>query len=252
MLAVKVLGSVELVADGKVARMSAPKARRVLALMALQANRVVYTKDIIEELWDQNPPKTAVTTVQTYMYHIRRLLAECTGSSGPETVHLETRPRGYVLTVRDGRVDAMEFFRLVDRANAEFDSANPAEALRHIRLALSLWQHGPALADVVTGPLLEAHLVHLKEQRKRALELRIEADIALGRHRALIPELRYLIVQDPLNEWLHGRLIVALERSGRRSEALRAYQEIRQVLQDEVGLEPSEELRRIQHEVLTT
>jgi DNA-binding SARP family transcriptional activator len=248
MLEIKVLGSVEIVANGKVGRISAPKARCVLALMALHANQVVYIESIIEELWDQNPPKTAVTTVQTYMYHLRRLLAECTDPDG--SVSLETRQRGYALVVRDGQIDAMEFLRLIDCASSAFDSGKPAEAARQVHRAFGLW-HGPALADVATGPLLEAHLVHLREQRKRALEIRIEADLELGRHRALIPELRYLIAQDSLNEWLHGRLIVALERSGRRSEALQAYQDVRQVLHDEVGLEPSEGLRRIQHEVLT-
>jgi DNA-binding SARP family transcriptional activator len=218
MIEFKVLGPVEIVFSGRPIRISAPKPRRILALMALRANQVVGLESMIEELWDQQLPKTAVTTVQTYIYQLRRLLAE--HANAEDAKILETRSMGYMLVLRDGQLDAAEYLRLIEGA-------------------------------VTTGRLLEAHLVHLNELWRRALELRIETDLELGRHRALIPELRYLITEDPLNEWLHGRLIMALERSGRRGEALQVYQQLRRILHDEIGLEPSEELRRIQREVLT-
>jgi tetratricopeptide (TPR) repeat protein len=108
------------------------------------------------------------------------------------------------------------------------------------------------LANVPAGRLLEAHVVRLEETRIRALELRIRADIALGRERELIPELRALVVEYPLNEWFHGQLIGALHQAGRRAEALQAYQQVRAILDEELGLAPSPELQQIQHAVLAS
>ena len=124
------------------------------------------------------------------------------------------------------------------------------EAAERLRKALGLWV-GPPLSGVDVGPALEAHAAYLDELRTRALELRIQADIQLGRSRELIPELHTLISRDPLNEWFHARLIDALHRSGRRGDALHAYQRLRAVLNRELGLEPAPELQRLQSEVLS-
>jgi len=108
----------------------------------------------------------------------------------------------------------------------------------------------PDLANVLVGRLLEAHVVHFEEQRMRTLEMRIQADAELGRHRELVGEMRSLVATHPLNEWFHGQLIVALSRCGRRGEALQAYQNLRVVLSDQLGLDPQPELQRLQREVL--
>jgi DNA-binding SARP family transcriptional activator len=130
------------------------------------------------------------------------------------------------------------------------EEGRPEQASQRLREGLALWR-GPALANITPGRLLEGHVAHLEELRIRAIELRIRADSALGRHRELIPELRSLVSAHPLNEWLHGRLIDALHRAGRRGEALMAYRSLRAALNEELGLEPSGELQRLQRQVLT-
>ena len=125
----------------------------------------------------------------------------------------------------------------------------PAEAADRLRRGLSLW-NGSAMAGVAHGPLLEGHVANLEEQRIRALELRIQAESQLGRHRELIGELRALVTQHPLNEWLHAQLISALHSSGRRGEALQAYHHLRHVLTEQLGLDPSPDLRRLHLQVL--
>src|SRR5256885_996689 len=119
-----------------------------------------------------------------------------------------------------------------------------------VRQVLAMWT-GPCLANVVPGRLLEAHAVHLEEQRMRALELRIQADAEIGLHRDLVGEMRSLVMSHPLNEWFHGQLIVALSRSGRRGEALQAYQNLRELLCNQLGLEPQPDLQLLQREVLS-
>jgi len=119
-----------------------------------------------------------------------------------------------------------------------------------LRRALALWR-GPALADVTLGRALEAHVIHLEEQRIRALELRIQADMELGLHRELVGELRFLVATNPLNEWFHRQLIWTLGHCGRRSEALQAYQQLRRTLNEELGLDPSPDLQRLHQEVLS-
>jgi DNA-binding SARP family transcriptional activator len=152
--------------------------------------------------------------------------------------------------VAPDQLDAHVFERLVAEGRTLLADGQFEAAAQGLRGALSLWR-GPALANITPGRLLEGHVAHLEELRIRAIELRIQAESALGRHRELIPDLRALVAAHPLNEWLHGRLIDALYRAGRRGEALLAYQNLRATLNEELGLEPSAELQRLQRQVLT-
>jgi DNA-binding SARP family transcriptional activator len=190
-----------------------------------------------------------VTTVQTYIYHLRRLFAG--GGLGTEDEPLiTTRPAGYVIAAAPGEVDAAVFEELLSRGRDSLEAGSVPEASELLGRALDLWT-GPALADVPLGSHLRAHGVHLDELRINAVELRIQADLKLGRHRSLIAELRSLTQEHPLNEWFHGQLISALTRSGRRGEALAAYQDVRHVLADELGVDPSPALQNLQRQVLT-
>ncbi|MFE7135045.1 BTAD domain-containing putative transcriptional regulator [Streptomyces sp. NPDC057638] len=241
------IGPFEIVCDdGEVRLPTTPKVCQTLALLLTRPNEVVPAELLIQELWGDRPPRSAHATVQTYIHQARRVLEPCwTG----EDQLLVTRPLGYLIQVPRDDVDITLFERLVDRAGAELERRMPDAAARSLRSALALWR-GPVLSSVPTGQILGGRVAHLAELRIRALELRIEADNQLGRHRENIPELRSLVHDYPLNEWFHGQLIHALHRAGRRAEALQAYQSLYRILSTELGLEPSTELQHLQLAVL--
>jgi len=245
----RVLGSLEVLHNNTVCTPTAPKPLQVLAVLLLRANQIIPTEALVHELWSEDPPVTAVTTAQTYIYQLRKTLHRLAGGDG-EGAELLTRPPGYLLRIRQEQLDLDSFSRFAEQGRALLETGHPEAGAQRLRHALALWQ-GPTLANVAHGPLLEAHVADLDEQRMNVLFLRIQADLALGRHRDLVGELRALVAQHPLNEWLHGSLIVALSGAGRRGEALQAYHHVRKILREELGVDPSAELQRIRHEVLT-
>ncbi|MCP2164102.1 AfsR/SARP family transcriptional regulator [Goodfellowiella coeruleoviolacea] len=249
MIRFSVLGSLELQTPQGAYVPRGPKVRKVFALLLLRANQIVDVDTLTDELWDENPPRTVITTVRTHVYHLRKMLDR---ESRVSTVAqlLTTQPTGYLLRTAPDQLDATVFARLVDQARVLLAQEHVTEASHLLRKALGLWR-GPALANVAAGRVLGRHVLHLNELRTRALELRIETDMLLGRHRELVAELRGLLAAHPLNEWFHAHLIRALHRSGRRGEALAAFQDLRALLDRELGLEPSPELHRLQHEILT-
>jgi DNA-binding SARP family transcriptional activator len=225
-----------------------PKIRKVLALLLTRPNQVVDIDTFVEELWDGAPPRTVTTTIRTHVYHLRRMLAEESGL--PFTAGmLVTEPTGYLMRVDAEQLDASMFAIQVERGRRALADDRTVEAAGLLQTALTLWR-GPALVDVPRGPVLSRHVTHLSEVRSRALELRIEADLRLGRHRELVAELSGLVAADPLNEWLQARLVDALHRSGRRSEALGRIRQLRRLLADELGLEPSAEIQLLQQQIL--
>ncbi|MGK5550296.1 AfsR/SARP family transcriptional regulator [Actinomadura kijaniata] len=226
---------------------TAPKVRNLLALLLFRANSIVSVDSLIEELWSDAPPRSAVPTAQTYIYQMRKLFERELPAHGRNI--LETVHPGYILNVTEDQLDVARFTRLARQGRDRLDAGYPEQARDVLAQALSLWK-GRALANVVPGPLLQNHLVWLEEERMQAIETRIRADLLLNRHRELVPELRSLVALYPMNEWFYGKLIQALARSGRRSEALQTYQTLRAVLNRELGLEPSQELRQVQQEVL--
>jgi SARP family transcriptional regulator, regulator of embCAB operon len=249
MLQFNILGAMEMVMGNRDCTPSAPKVRAVLALLLLRPNRIVTRDALFEELWGEDPPQSATTTTQTYIYQLRKLFQRegLTAEDGGDL--LLTRAPGYLLHIRPEQVDSNVFLRLCGEGRELLDRGAPADAAHKLRAALSLWT-GPVLADVTAGPLLESHINHLLEMRVRALELRIQADTELGRHRELVPELRGLVRVYPLNEWFHARLIDCLHHGGRRAEALQAYHQLREILNEELGLDPAPELQRLQSDVL--
>lgn len=245
----RILGALEVASNGRLCTPTAPKVRQVVALLALCSNQVVNLDSLIAELWDDSPPRSAVVTTQSYIYRMRKLLGAEEKPEEPGGELLVTKTSGYMLQVTVDEVDASVFQRLVLEGNRYLEGGRPDAAARVLHQALDLW-HGPALADVTRGRILEPYAVLLEEQRLRALELRIQADLKLGLQRELIGELKSLVTRHPLNEWFHGQLIAALNHVGRRSEALQAYQNLRAILNEELGLDPTPELQRLQQVVL--
>lgn len=251
---VHILGPLQVIRGTTVATPSAPKLRRVLALFAVNAGTEVRTDQIIEELWEDRPPVSAMTTLQTYVYQLRKLLqlgaeADAGDTGRPQLPALRTSPGGYVLALAPSALDCREFEHLAERGRAQLDAGRREEAAETLRAALQLWR-GPALSDVGVGPVLQASAVRLEEIRKSALEQRIEAELALGRHHELISELTGIVSRQPTHEGFQAKLILALYRTGRRSDALQVYQRARTALADELGLAPSPELERLHRAVL--
>ncbi|WP_328685251.1 AfsR/SARP family transcriptional regulator [Streptomyces sp. NBC_01261] len=244
----KLLGPLEATHEGHICTPRAPKVKKVLALLLLRANQVVGLDTFIEELWGDKSPQTAITTTQTYVYHLRRSLGRSVGADQAEKI-IRTAAPGYVLTADDNDIDIPQFDSLITRAQLAATAEDFRESARNAKKALSLWTGAP-LAGVERGNILRGYAVNLEERHIAALELRLQAEMRLGNHREIIGELRSLVTVHPLNEWFHSQLITALHKAGRRSEALDAYQNVRDLLRLELGLEPSPELWHLHQEIL--
>jgi DNA-binding SARP family transcriptional activator len=235
-----ILGPIEVYIDAILATPTAPKTASVLAMLLVNANHLVLTEALIEEIWRQNPPSSASTTLQTYIYQIRMALGRAT---------IDTRPGGYCLPVDEDELDLLRFRALVAQGRRHLDEGRPDDALGAFRASRALWRGRP-LSNVRCGTVLQLELQHLEEERRRAAELSVEAAFAAGRHREVIADLKVLIADDPYNEWLHARLIEALTTAGRRREALQVYESLRLVLAEHLGLDPKRELRELERQVL--
>jgi WD40 repeat protein/DNA-binding SARP family transcriptional activator len=233
---IRLLGPIEASLDGQPVALGPPQQRAVLAMLALQVNHTVSTDRLIEGLWDEQSPPSGHKLVQLYVSRLRKLLDGC-------EAEIVTRGRGYELRLRADQVDAARFEGLVDAAMRAGSSNGEA------REALGLWR-GAALADLADEPFAGAEIRRLEELRLRAVELAIDADLAAGRHGDVIGELEALVAEDPLREHLHGQRMLALYRSGRQAEALKVYREVRELLVEQIGVEPGPELRRLHEAIL--
>ncbi|WP_338895254.1 AfsR/SARP family transcriptional regulator [Streptomyces sp. TG1A-60] len=230
---------------------SATKPRQILALLALQADRVVPAPTLMEEIWGEELPRSAVTTLQTYILKLRRKLSaalECDAVEAKDV--LVTLHGGYLLRTQPERVDAQEFEKLAASGGRAFEAGDEPTASRLLGQALGLWR-GPTLMDVKVGRVLELDVVRLEEKRMTVLERRIDADLGLGRHGELVPELSVLAARHPMHETFCVQLMTALYRSGGAWRALEAYQRLRSALVKELGLEPSQRLKRLHQAVLS-
>jgi YVTN family beta-propeller protein len=243
-----VLGPLEVSRAGRSVPLGGPRQRAVLALLLLAANRVVSMDRLAEEVWAGQPPEGWATTLQTYVFHLRRAL-EPDRARGTAAAVLVTRDRGYLLQVDRAHVDSAVFEEGVRAGRAALDAGRYAEAAETLRRALDLWR-GPVLANLADYAFTRPEAARLHELRLAALEIRIEADLALGRHDALSAELDGLVREHSLRERLHGQLMVALYRSGRQADALAAYRRARDLLADEVGVDPGTPLERLHAAVL--
>ncbi len=224
----RLLGPLEAERDGVKLDLGARKQRAVLALLLLDANRIVSTERLIDGLWGDAPPETARSALQVYVAGLRKALGE-------DGASLRTSAPGYVLDVPPGGSDLDEFATL--RAEGR-----PREAL-------ALWR-GPALADLDGEPFAAAAAGRLEEQRLGALEERIEADLAQGRHAEVVSELDVLVAEHPYRERFRAQQMLALYRSGRQADALAAYRSARTAFVDELGIEPGSELKALERSIL--
>ncbi|MFF0206034.1 BTAD domain-containing putative transcriptional regulator [Streptomyces sp. NPDC005017] len=257
-MSIKVLGALDVRENDVSVVPTARKPRQVLALLAFHAGQVVAPDWLAEELWGDKPPRSARTTLQTYVLQLRERIAAAleqggSGDAPPRTAKdvLVTTPGGYLLDSAGGADDVRAFESLTQAGYRAMEDGDFAGAARGLREALELWT-GPAFADVRAGRRLQEAAEQLEEARLCALDRRIEADLRLGRHRELVAELTVLVNRYPTHESLCGQYMLALERSGRRSEALEAYRRLRTTLVRDLGLEPAAELRRIQRLILTS
>ncbi|HEY5834426.1 AfsR/SARP family transcriptional regulator, partial [Streptomyces sp.] len=251
---VRVLGPLVVTEAGLDAMPTAVKPRKVLALLAMNPGRTVHLSTLTEELWNGHPPRSAVTTLQTYVLQIRNRIGRALLRDPQARTHnakhiLVTRLEGYVLNTSGGFFDAGSFQYQAELGHQAMAAGRLAEAVDRFGRALTMWR-GPALVDVQLGPVLEVQVTRLEEARTAALQGRIGAELALGRHHELLSELTALTARHPLNEVLHAQFMYALHACERRADALAVYARLERVLRRELGLAPDRELRRLRAAIL--
>jgi DNA-binding SARP family transcriptional activator len=242
----RVLGPLQILVSGIDICPTAPKLRKVVSLLVLRNNQTVPTDALIDEVWGERPPASALATMQTYVYKLRMTMWP---DLPQHRTPLQKRPSGYALEIQPDSVDLHHFTVALERGSAELRNGDATAAADTLRRGLDLWR-GPLLADVPVGDLLTAYAARLEEQRLVALEQRIEADLRLGRYQDLISELKHLVWVHPLHEAFYSQLLVALYRCDRRGEALEVYRRLRKTLIDELGLDPSPFTQQIQQWIL--
>lgn len=243
---VKLLGSLEATLDGMSVAPSAPKPRQILALLAMNAGDIVPIHALMTELWGHRHPRSASTTLHTYIGKLRQKLTRAMGevaSAGDAKEILVTEPVGYSLMIPPDDIDVSRYERLASAGRIAADHGDHEATTRCLRTALKLWR-GPVLADVSAGSQLAVEVVRLEEIRRSDLDLRIEADLRLGRHRKVLAELTCLCTLFPMSENFCAKYMLALYRSGEQWRALEAFHRLRTNLANELGVDPSIPMQR--------
>ncbi len=235
----RVLGPLEVCVGGQRVELAGPKQRALLGVLLANRGEVVPTNHLVAEVWDGDPPATGQKALQVQVSRLRRIL---------DGAEVETRPTGYLLRVPTGSLDLDTFHALVTEARDAASSGRPDTAAEGLRRALGLWR-GPAFADADTTEL-SVVAARLEEERRRALEDRVEADMAAGRYADVVPDLERLVAADSLRERSQGQLMRALYATGRQADALTVFRTYRQDLARELGLEPGPELRDLERAIL--
>jgi len=235
----RILGPVEARSEGRRLALGRPKQRALLAAMLLRAGESVPRDALVDALWGEAPPASAVQSLQVYVHGLRKALG---------AGRIETRGTSYCMHLEPGELDLERFETLLERGGRDLAEGLADSAADRLREALALWQ-GPALADLAAEPLARAERDRLEERRLHATELLVEAELALGRHADVLGELEALVAEHPFREGLRRQHVLALYRAGRQADALEAYRAARATL-DELGIEPSPELRELQRAIL--
>jgi YVTN family beta-propeller protein len=248
----RILGPLEVEDGPQSVPLGGHQQRALLTLLLLRANEVVPVDEIIEGLWGAQPPPSATKSVHALISKVRRRLEgnpeDANGEPGENGVLL-TRPHGYVLTLAEGELDLHRFQSVMEAGSEALAAGQAAEAARRLREGLALWR-GPPLTEFAYESFAQVEIARLEELRLSGIEERVEAELALGLHRDLISELEALVAKNPLRERLRGQLMLALYRSGRQAQALDAYQRARRTLVEELGIEPSPALQRLEQAIL--
>ena len=242
------LGPLEVRTEERLLSLPGGKPRALLALLLLQPGHVVSMQRLIDALWGDTPPATAANALWVHVATLRKAL-EPDRVKNPSSSLLRTQASGYVLQVDPEQLDSVRFEQWLGQGRHALERGDPAGAVKLLRASLELWR-GPALADVGEYEFAQAERVRLEELRLLAIEARIAADLKLGRHEEVVGELEALVAQHPLRERLRGQLMVALYRAGRQADALELYRNTRQLLDEQLGIEPGEELQRLEQAIL--
>lgn len=241
-----ILGAMEVrLTDGTPVAIGGPRVRALLALLLLDPGQVVTPERLIDGLYGEEPPSGAANALQSQVSRLRRGLRTETAAGDLVEFH----PAGYRLVVDPDDVDAHRFERLAREGRRALNAGDHTEAATLLREAVGLWR-GPALADVSDTPFAEAQVARLEELRVATVEDRVAAELALGGHRDVVPELQKLVAAHPLRERPRGLLMRALYGSGRQAEALAEYEKARRLLVDELGADPSPELAAVHLAIL--
>jgi predicted ATPase/DNA-binding SARP family transcriptional activator len=238
----RVLGPLQVLQEGQTVRITGPRERALLAALLLRPGEAVSADRLIHLLWGDAAPGNAANALQAVVTRLRKAL----GPHGRDL--LVTRTPGYALAVDPDQLDAIRFEGLLAQARELLQRA-PAIASDLLGQALGLWR-GPALQDLADQPLAQQEIARLEELRLAALEARMEAELALGRHTETVGELQSLVAAHPLRERFRGQLMLALYRAGRQADALEVYQQTRAVLGQELGLDPEPALRALHQQIL--
>jgi YVTN family beta-propeller protein len=237
----RILGSLQVLVGERQIPLGGARQREILAILLLHRGEVVSVDRVVDELWGERPPETATKTVQVYVSRLRKVLGDGV---------VVTRGGGYALELNGDALDADRFSRLAHEGREALDKGDPRGARETLTAALDLWR-GPPLADLAYEPFVQNEVARLEELRLVALENRGEADLALGHHAALVPELEALVREHPTRERLREELMLALYRSGRQVEALESYRNVQRTLVEELGLEPGSQLQQLERSILT-
>jgi YVTN family beta-propeller protein len=237
----RILGSLEVHENGHSVDVGGGKQRALLALLLIRPGQAVSTDALIDALWGAHPPRRAESSMHAYVSRLRRVLGRD---------RLLRSSHGYRLVVEPEELDATRFEGLLASGRACLERGDAEEAAETLRAALALWQ-GPPLADFTYEAFAADEIARLQELRLQAVEARIEAELTLGRHQQLVPELDDLVRKHPLRERLRGQQLLALYRCGRQADALEAYRQLRSTLVAELGLEPGPALQQLEREILT-
>ncbi|MEH0975338.1 AfsR/SARP family transcriptional regulator [Micromonospora sp. CPCC 205546] len=239
-----VLGTTEVTHHDHHLELGGIRQRAILGYLLLNANKVVATSQILHAMWHGNPPPTARKMVQNAVSGIRRML-----TTHPTTTTLRTHPPGYQLRIDTETIDLYRFRRLVREGRHATTTGNPHHAAQLLTEGLTLWR-GRALADLVETGTCWSELAAIEDERLSAIEDRLDAQLACGKHREITPELEILTTTEPLRERLCHQFMLALYRSGRQVDALRVYRRTREALIDNLGLEPGRDLQQLQQRIL--
>ncbi len=248
-----ILGPLYIEADGQTLTPRGPKLRQILGLLLVHDGSLVPVKALMTELWPEEPPSSGVATLHSHITHLRRRLADRSGRPVSEIARATviTRPGGYLFKMGDDdHFDLAQYRQLVYAGKIELRNRNSIAGINNLQAALSLWR-GPALADVIAGPLLQSKVRELQESRLTVLQDCAEAEMDVGLHRNAITRLTVATAENPLNEGLHIQYMRALCLDGRRAEALVVYQTLRKALVGELGVEPGPGIRQVHQAILS-
>jgi DNA-binding SARP family transcriptional activator len=248
MLDFQVLGPFEVLSGSRLVDLGPRKQRAVLCALAVNANRVVSLDRLIDDLWGEHAPSQVIGTLQAYISNLRRAL-EPDRRAGEPPMLLVTQSPGYILRIPPEALDSHRFEEAAREGRQLLTEGRPASASRKLRGALELWR-GAAYADFAFEPFAQSEAVRLEELRLAALEDRLQAELDLGNSFAAAAELEAAVAEHPMRERLRAMLMLALYRCGRQADALRAYQDARNALVEELGIDPGPALKKLEHDIL--